>query len=79
MLGLELDGWVVAGEVGKIGWGLKIADSAASLLRATLSKVCVLPRLGLCSPGHAVRCGGEKHFSRGGGPEEQVPGPCPAL
>lgn len=79
MLGLELDGWVIEREVGKMGWGLKIGDNAASLLRATLLKFCVLLRLALCSPVHAVRCGGEKHSSRGGGPEEQAPGPCPAL
>lgn len=56
---LEWPGWVVVGDMGKRGWGLKMLDDMVSLLMVMSLKACVLPSLALLSPGHAVLCGGE--------------------
>lgn len=51
---LEWSSWVVMGDVGKRGWGVKVLDNTASLLLVMLLKAHVLPILGLLSPGHSV-------------------------
>lgn len=72
---LEWAGWVVVGDMGKRGWGLKVLDNEASVLMAMSLKASVLPSLAFLSPGHAVLCGVKKQTS-GGLQEQDTSLPC---